>query len=355
MNLALDTTPLYITTAGMARYVRGLLSGFSRISGEISGVIWPWAWEVENLAFTQPMRGFRTLYRECLWAPYLAGRELKRRKADRVHLTSTVMPDTGSLPVCQTLPDCSGIRYPERFRRWQRWRSPRWMASLCRADRILCISRFTADEAMTLLHLPADRIEVIHLGKDFGETSRILPEPPPFALPEEFLLFVGSLEPGKNLGLLRNLYERAAATGHSLPPLVILGARWPGVQTEGVPPASWIYAGRQPDGVLRWCYQRARALVFPSRYEGFGLPVLEAMAEGCPVLCGPVASLPEVGGDAVMYAPLDVESWGSALAELLRNESLRNDLIRRGRSRAQQFTWERCARETLSVYHRLRS
>jgi alpha-1,3-rhamnosyl/mannosyltransferase len=218
-------------------------------------------------------------------------------------------------------------------------------------DRILCISQFTADEAMALLEIPARLLEVVYCGCDFHPEERLPSEQKPeFDLPAEFFLFVGSLEPGKNLALLRAVYELASARKESLPPLLVVGVRWAGVAGEGVPPAGWQYLGRQPDAVLQYLFRRALALVFPSKYEGFGLPVAEAMALGCPVVCSRVASLPEVGGDAACYAGLNAEEYLLAMRRIDRDREYREELRGKGREQAQQFSWPRCARETVEIY-----
>jgi glycosyltransferase involved in cell wall biosynthesis len=218
------------------------------------------------------------------------------------------------------------------------------------ADRVICISRFTADEAIAVLGVPARKIDVVYNGCDLvrsGETPR--ETPPPVPVPKEFYLFVGSLEPGKNLMLLRNVYEAAASRGVTLPPLVIIGARWEGVAHEGKPPKDWHYLGRQPDEVLIHLYRQAIALVFPSKYEGFGLPVAEAMAMGCPVICSPVASLPEVAGDAALLLPLTSDAYLEALRDFPKNAE-RQTMIARGKAQAARFSWLRCATDTLTVY-----
>ncbi|MBL9216101.1 MAG: glycosyltransferase family 4 protein [Opitutaceae bacterium] len=192
---------------------------------------------------------------------------------------------------------------------------------------------------MALLGLPAAKLEVVHLAATLADREEAV-----LGLPDEFCLFVGSLEPGKNLAFLRTLWLSA---GPALPPLVIVGARWPGVAREGAPPPGWIYLGHRSDAVLRWLYGRATALLFPSLYEGFGLPPLEAMAAGCPVICSPRASLPEVVGDAAPLVELETGPWRAALDAVRRDAA---GWRQRGRERAALFSWERCARETVAVY-----
>ena len=242
------------------------------------------------------------------------------------------------------------FRYPDRYRAWQRRSGPRRLAALAGYDRVICISRFTADEAIRCLDLASSLIEVVHNGCDFSPDVVPPERPPDFELAPDFYLFVGSLEPIKNLRLLREVYELASGRGITLPPLVIVGARWLGVEGEGSPPPGWLYAGRQDDEVLVHLYRRALALVFPTRYEGFGFPLVEAMALGCPVICSPLASLPELGGDAPIYADQTPAAYLDAMLAVASDPTRRDDHIAAGRERVRRFSWQRCAEETLAVY-----
>jgi alpha-1,3-rhamnosyl/mannosyltransferase len=346
MRVAIDTNGLYTAQAGEARHIRGLLRG---LAGAVEAV--EVAWKVENFGFRQPERALKTFYRELFWGPFLAGGQIDRARPDLLHTTGAIFyrPRPGLAHVA-TLHDLAVLRTPGRFRRWQARAARQTFARIAAADRVLCISQFTADEAMTLLALPASKIAVVHNGCDYSGAEPPPANPPKEPVPGDFLLFVGSLEPGKNLALLKDVYRLAAEAGKSLPALVIVGARWAGVPGEGPPPANWHYLGRQPDAALVHLYRRARALVFPSKYEGFGLPVAEAMALGCPVICSRVASVPEVAGDAAFYAELTAPSYLDAIIRLTKDDALRKDLIARGAVQSSRFTWEKCARETVAVY-----
>ena len=353
MRVAVDTNSLFTGRAGVARYTRGLLEGLRHAAPEVEFI--PFAWEVENLDYRQPMRACKTFYRELVWARTVAPRRLTSASVDVYHATGSCFVSVPS-PIGRvvTLHDLAILRTPQRFRPWQRRAEAMRLASLKEVDRVICISRFTANEAMELLGLPASKLEVVYNGGSFQPQTRPVPEQlPDFKVPPAFFLFVGSLEPGKNLGLLKETYALATAQGKLLPPLLIVGARWPGVGTEGQPPAGWQYLGHLPDAVLVHLYRRATALVYPSKYEGFGLPVAEAMSLACPVICSPVASLPEVGGEAVLWSELTAAAYLRALLDISSNDRLRVDLIQAGLAQASLFTWERCARGVLEVYRHL--
>lgn len=338
MRVALDTTPLYITRAGVARYVRGLRAGLTRLPAgpQVTEIAWP----VENFDYGQPARAIKTAWRELCWAPFLASGLLRRANVELVHHTyGPLLPFIRGLRQVVTLHDLALLRQPARFRPWQRSSGGHRLRRVAQADHVICVSQFTADEAMRLLGLAAAKITVVHHGVTLAAEESL-----PAGLPPEFYLFVGSLEPGKNLAFLKAFWSEH---GPSLPPLVIAGTRWPGVAAEGAAPASWIYLDYQSDEVLLALYRRAKALLFPSLYEGFGLPVLEAMAAGCPVICSPQGSLPEVAGGAACLADLEASRWLQAMHEIKRDETAWRQ---RGLARAREFSWEKCARETVRIY-----
>jgi alpha-1,3-rhamnosyl/mannosyltransferase len=352
IRIGIDTNALYaVTQAGTARYIRGLFNGLDRIAAPDVEVL-PIAWEVENFQYRQPQRALKTFYRELIWAKFHAPRVLKKNSIQLLHAPAgpLIRPPHGIKEVV-TLLDLAILRHPERFRLWHRTSSRFRLQNLRRADQIICISRFTADEAMTLLNLPTAKLAVIHCGCDFHPDEPPPPEAKPgFDVPADFFLFVGSLEPGKNLALLKEVYALAAAEKRALPALLIVGARWEGVGNEGAPPKGWHYLGRQSDDILVYLYRRALALVFPSKYEGFGLPVAEAMSLGCPVICSPVASLPEVGGDAAMFTDMTPAAYLQTMLRLSRDSGLRVEMIEKGRAQATRFSWKKCAGEVLDAY-----
>jgi len=345
MKVLIDTNPLYTTRGGVARYVRGLWAGIRAIAPDIE--IEELSWPVENLDYRQPARAWRTFRREVAWARMIAPRAA--RGADLLHQTALPLVPfiTGPRHVV-TLHDLALLRHPGRFRTWQRVTGIRRLQQVAKADRVIAVSRFTADEAIALLGISPGKLVVIHEGGLIESVP--VSAPAAISLPADFFLFVGALEPGKNLALLRDIY---ASSSRPLPPLIVAGARWEGVEDEGPPPSGWQFLGHVSDLELVTLYQRARALLFPSKYEGFGLPLVEAMTLGCPVLCGPVASLPEVGGGAVALVELSVDAYGAAMHRLVHDENWRMDLRSAGLVQAGKYSWTKCAQETLEVYRSL--
>jgi glycosyltransferase involved in cell wall biosynthesis len=183
-----------------------------------------------------------------------------------------------------------------------------------------------------------------------------------YGLPGEFILFLGSLEPRKNLVRLISAYARLPHALRREVHLVIAGGA--GWLNENVKRAAiehgvtdWVhFVGYIPDEDLSALYSLATVFAYPSLAEGFGLPILDAMQCGVPVLTSNVSSLPEVTGDAaVLVSPTNVDEIVDGLTRLLESDSLRAQLRERGYRRASQFSWERCARETLAVYQQIYS
>lgn len=221
-----------------------------------------------------------------------------------------------------------------------------------RAVAVVCDSRFTADEYFRLTGATPKGVHVIHIGVDsswFRVEDGASPEPRPY------FVFVGNVKPHKNLlGLITAFGSLVSEIPHDL---IIVGRREgfitgdAGTLREAKKLGDRVrFTGEVSDEEVRRYLHHADALLFPSFYEGFGLPPLEAMACGCPVIASSAASIPEVCGDAALYFnPADPAAIAAQIRRLRSSEALRDELRERGRDRARAFTWERCAAETATV------
>lgn len=303
----------------------------------------------------------RPLFR-ILWEQGIAPLALRRIRPDLLHGMAFALPLAWNGPAVVTIYDLSFIRYPERLSRGRRlYLSWATQSAAQRARRIIAISESGKQEINDLLHVPLDRIDVAVPGA--SPHFRPLPatEVATFrsrhGLPERFILFVGTLEPRKNLETLLRAY--AALPQRGSVKLVLAGDK--GWQTESVFALieqlalvgdvilpGYISSGEQP----LW-YNAAELFAYPSVYEGFGLPLIEAMACGTPVLAANTTSLPEAVGDAgLLIPPMEVWSWADALAALLENSTQRTALAESGQVWAKRFTWEKTARLTVAAYRR---
>lgn len=295
---------------------------------------------------------------------YFGGPSMDRALGDvhLFHATEHLLPKLSRARSVFTLHDTAYLLFPEyhlpRNRIYLRAMMPRFLE---RADRIIAVSENTRHDALRLYRLDPGKIEVIPEGVD----ARFRPDVDDtiisvvrrrYGLPERFILCISTIEPRKNLTTLLEAY---AALRHDHPDvrLVIVGGkgwlferffeRLRSLRLEG----DVVLTGYVPDEDVPALLNAAEVFAFPSEFEGFGLPPLEAMACGVPVVCSNAASLPEVVGEAgVLLPPRDVAAWVEALGRLLDDAQLREDLRARGLERASRFTWDAAARRTLDVY-----
>jgi alpha-1,3-rhamnosyl/mannosyltransferase len=301
----------------------------------------------------------------------LIGRRLRREVSKSewhvFHETNYVAPDV-SVPLVTSVHDMCYLRHPE-FSPGDRvkWLRAGLERTFRRAAAIIVDSEFTRRELLELCpSVTPDKVHVILLGvhyerfADPANVDRSAMLRAQWNLPKRFALFLGTLEPRKNLQGLISAYERLPTDLQHEFPLVLAGT--PGWRQEYFRPQLDALRRRGLLFEIGYVAQEdvpallaaADVFCFPSLYEGFGLPPLEAAAAGTPVLCGDAASLPEVMGDAAVYVdPHDVDGIAAGLQSILKDADLRDKLRAAGRRRARQFTWERCARQTLDVYRRV--
>jgi alpha-1,3-rhamnosyl/mannosyltransferase len=254
-----------------------------------------------------------------------------------------------------TIHDLSLLRYPN-FHPRERIYFHRLLFEkrLPLVDHFLAVSHFTQKEIEKFLGITFRKISVAPLAcepqtfypRSPEEMEKIRDE---YKIPANYFLFVGTGDPRKNFQVIP---KALGQTGKNLA-LVVVG--WSGWQKRTDFSGNLFFLKYIPDETLAILYSNALALIFPSIYEGFGLPVLEAMACGCPVICSREASLPEVGGDAALYMnkPTDSNELISYLEEVATRSDLRHDMIRRGLKQAHRFSWELTARKTYEVFQKI--
>ncbi len=264
-------------------------------------------------------------------------------------------------PYVTTVYDLAFERYPqyteaETLKRLRKY-LPRTIAG---AQRVLAISQATKEAVMKQYGTPADKITVTHLAADERFFRRVSAAERKevrkrYRIRDPYFLAVGTLEPRKNLAALFKAYA-ARKDRLDLRLAVVGGQGWYFDETKRLLSELGIadrvsFLGYVPDPDLPALYQGAEAFVFPSKFEGFGIPVLEAMASRVPVVCSNVSSLPEVSGDAALTVdPDDAAALGDALVRLADEPKLRKELTAAGREQARRFSWARTAKETAAVY-----
>jgi glycosyltransferase involved in cell wall biosynthesis len=295
-------------------------------------------------------------------APFPGARVLAQR-IDVFHATDYWIPKLAGVPVVATLHDAIPLSHPEWAKPKHRAFKNIFMRAAARwADAIITVSAAMVPAVVEQFRVPPERVTVIHNGVDDKWFQRIPPETRRTMLARHglapgFFLTVGTLQPRKNLARLLAAYRALPARIRREYPLVIVGRMGWGV--DDLLPAiraaqasgEVLWLDYVPDAELRAIFQSARALVFPSLYEGFGMPIVEAFASGVPVLTSTVSALPEVAGDAALQVdPRDVEAIRDAMLRLADDSALCTRLVAAGSLRAKRFSWQTCAEKVVTVY-----
>lgn len=359
--LSLDST---YRAAGVSRYIYNLVRCLhdadptSRYTALVGEHVQGWlgiGQQISRVPMNRPLA-------RVLWEQTRLPFQLRSLRADLLHAPVNVAPLQSVCPTVVTVHDLSFIHYPDSFRVLQRLYQRTMMPiSIRRAARVIAVSENTKMDLLRLCRADPARVQVVYNGVEGRFRPIAKPEVEEFrrqrGLPERMILFVGTLEPRKNVTTLLKAYALLRKTGRTEVPLVIAGGR------------GWLYGptlalaeeldlgehvffpGYVSDTELPLWYNAAEIFVFPSLYEGFGLTPLEAMACGTPVIVSSASSLPEVVGDAgLIVESQNVEGLAEAIARLLDDPALRKELGAAGQRRAREFTWPKTAQKTVAVY-----
>jgi glycosyltransferase involved in cell wall biosynthesis len=297
------------------------------------------------------------------WTAVGLPRTAARARVGLIHAPAYTGPLASAVPVVVTIHDVSYERHPEWYPYRRDWlRRAFYRRSARSAAHVLTDSEYSRSEIAAAYDVPSGRITVVPLGvaETFGPDET--PVSLPTAVSPPFLLHVGDLHERRNVArVIAAISELRRRSGPVSRLSLVLAGVDRGVgdtlasdaSSRGLADAV-VRLGAVSEAQLRALYRGASALVYPSKYEGFGLPLLEAMASGTPVMASRAASIPEVVGDAgILLDPDDTPSWVDAIDSVLNDQDRRDQLVAAGRLRASQFTWGRTARETADVYRRV--
>jgi glycosyltransferase involved in cell wall biosynthesis len=376
MRIGIDARVLFGAHTGDRTYLLNLLRQFARMALPHEFVLF--TDRTGDLPFALPSN-FRLVrlprLSRWLYTGALLPHACVAHRVDLLHV-QYIAPLVAPCPVITTVHDVHWRRFPETFPTKDRWLMELFLPlTFRRVAMVITDSQASRDDLVQFFRLPPDKVRVIYLAAeerffeplDDSERQKVLRR---YGLQEGYVLFVGVLQPRKNLGRLLSAYATLMGQGAGdrgqvgneapLPPLVVVGKL--GWQTQTLRQlVSELQLGERvrfigyvPDEDLAALYQGAAVFAYPALWEGFGLPVLEAMASGVPVLTSATSSLREIAeGAALLVDPLSVASIADSLRQLLCDETLRAKLRQLGLERARQFSWRQTAEATLQVYEQV--
>lgn len=363
MRIAIDITASRINQAGTSVYINNLIGSMQKLPvGHELCLL-----EVgHSRDMSQPKTlkaRLNTLYRDVIWTHSKLPVLVKKMNCDLLHMPANIIPIIPPHHTIVTIHDTIVIQLPKKFTLWHRNYTHIMMAIAARrAKRIITVSQQSKNDIIKYLNTMPEKVQVIYIA-----ASPIFQPIPSEQIAEvqrkynldQFILTVGSIEPRKNLTRLITAFAQLRA--HGYPGLLVhVGPKgWLCEDIENLVSQLQLkpyvrFLGYAPIQDLVALYNAAHMFVYPSLYEGFGLPVLEAMACGCPVITSNISSLPEIAGDAALLVdPYNIELLCESMYRVWQDSTLTHNLIQKGFQRASQFSWERCARETLSVYEQV--
>lgn len=366
MRIGIDARLVFYHQAGIGQYILRLTDALAALDHENQYYLF------QSFKDRTRLVDAPNFHRRVLYTPshhrferLALSAEMLPHPLDVFHSPDFIPPRKTRAPNVITVHDLAFLLYP----RFLTPDAARYYGQIDPASRsaahIIAVSQSTKRDVTKLLGVPDSQVSVIY--EAAHSSARPLDKPEArkhvhekFGIAEDFILFVSTIEPRKNLPTLLAAYSKLRDQYKSKARLVVAGHK--GWLTEEVDAAIEKYRlaeqvcflGSVPTSELAYLYNAARVFALPSFYEGFGLPPLEAMASGTPVIVSNVSSLPEVVGDAgILIDPNDVDGWTVALHRVLTENELHDEMAAKGLKRAKLFSWERAARETLNVYKKV--
>jgi glycosyltransferase involved in cell wall biosynthesis len=371
LRVGIDATALPLQPVGAGNYMIHLLRALARLETDLELVVFSQA-HGQTLTNVPEQDGFRWIVVpdhkpavRLVWEQTGFPNLLRRAGIDLLHSLHYTRPLSLPCASVVTFHDMTFFLFPEYHTLAKRLFFPAAMRYSARtADAIIAISDSTRQDAMRLLGLDPARIHTIPLGitdefQPYPHSPKLPEIRQKYRLPNHFILYVGTIEPRKNLPLLLRAYRRVLIQGET-PPLVIAGRMGWGVEPvrEIIAELDLVehihFTGYIPPEDLPFVYNLADLFVYPSLYEGFGLPPLEALACGIPVITSEVSSMPaNMGEAAILVPPADENALSTAIRQILSDPKLRLELANKGPLQAAKFKWETTARQTLAIYQQV--
>ncbi len=372
MKIAIDISQIVYEGTGVARYTRELVRHLVRLDKNVQYLLFAGTWRKQDVLerYVKEFAGMNHVSIKILPLPQSLGTFLWNRlhivplercigPFDLLHSSDWIQPPTHAKKVT-TIHDLVIMKYAETSHPTivsNQERRLRWVRQEC--DGIITDSQATSQDVIDYLHVPKEKLHVAYPGIDpiYQSSTKhdISCVETEYNLSSRYILSVGTQEPRKNIQRLLAAYVRLRENipvGATIPELVLVGNQ--GWAEKVHADAGIRMLGFVPDADLPALYSSAMAFVYPSLYEGFGFPVLEAMAAGCPVLASDRGSLKEVVGDAaVLIDPEDTEDISNKLLQITHDEEVRKELMKKGKAQAARFTWEKTAQSVLEVYKSL--
>ncbi len=355
-----------IERVGVSVYTLRLLEYFAKVANKnVSFVVFLKRAPNADLPKENPYFAYQVVAGSFLWSQTFLPFELYKRnmlgkKMNVFFSPAHYSPRFSPVPVVVTIHDLSYFYFPDEFLKKDLYQLTNWTKySIEKAKKIISVSSTTKKDIIKFYHVPGDKIDVIYNGYE-RKNSKVKTQKSKkignWKLEiGKYLLYVGTLQPRKNILTLLSVFQKFNRI-HPEYKLVVAGKKgwlykniFEETQKLGLD-KKIKFVGYVTDEDLSKLYQNAFCFILPSFYEGFGIPILEAMSFGCPVISSFASSLPEVGGDACLYFdPQSADDLLDKLMELKENEKMRAELIQKGKKRIRQFSWKTCAEKTLEV------